>query len=80
VKLIAHVGQDGRIKGLIAMQDTGTAGMLIPTAGVQVCEIEDHDLKDDALESGALEKFMREQTVDVTAARGKLTKRAQQAD
>jgi hypothetical protein len=54
--------------------------MLIPKAGVQVCEIEDHGLKDDALESGALEKFMREHTVEVTASRGKLTKRAQSAD
>jgi hypothetical protein len=78
MKLIAHVGEDGRIQGLIAMQDTGTVGMLIPKAGVQVCEVEDHGLKDDGLES--LEKFMREHTVEVTASRGKLTKRAQRPD
>jgi len=75
MKLMAHVGEDGRIRGLIAMQDTGPVGMLIPKAGIQVCEIEDHGLKDDALESGALEKFMQENTTEVRAARGKLTKR-----
>jgi len=80
MKLTAHVGEDGRIHGLVAMQDNGTVGMLTPKPGVQVCEIEDHGLKDDAVESGALEKFMREHMVDVTAARGKVTKRATSAD
>jgi hypothetical protein len=75
---MAHVGEDGRIKGLIAMQDTGTVGMLIPKAGIQVCEVEDHGLKDDSLES--LEEVMRKHTVEVTASPGKLTKRGQQAD
>jgi hypothetical protein len=80
MKLMAHVGEDGRIQGLVVMQDTGTVGMLVPQAGIQVCEIEDHGLKDDALESGALEKFMREHSVEVSAARGKVTKRTQGAD
>lgn len=65
------------MQGLVIMQDTGTVGMLVPKPDVQVCEIEDHGLKDDAFESGALEKFMREHRIEVRGARGKLTKRTQ---
>ena len=74
MKLMAHVGADGRIQGLVLTQDGGTVEMLVPKPEVQVCEIEDHGIEDDALESGALEKFIREHTVEVTGARGKLTK------
>ena len=80
MKLMAHVAENGGIQGLIVMQDTGTVGMLIPRAGVQVCEIEDHNLKDDALESGALEKYFREHTIEVTTARGRVTRKAQRSD
>ena len=82
MKLMAHIGADGHIQGLVVMQDTGAVGMMVPKPEVQVCEIEDPGLGADALESGALEKFIREHKVEVTGARGKLTKgtRAGQSD
>ena len=50
-----------------------------PKPEVQVCEIEDHGLEADALESGALERFIREHAIEVRGAHGRQTKMTQSA-
>lgn len=74
MKLFAHVGVDGQIHGLVAIQDGETNAMLTPGPGIQVCEIEDHGLAD---ETGpeTLSRFIEEHTVDLASARGRFVRR-----
>jgi hypothetical protein len=75
MKLFAHVGMDGQIRGLVAIQEGVTNAMLSPQPGTQVCEIEDHGLKDEAINPEMLGKLIEQNTVDFTSPRGKLVRR-----
>ena len=75
MRLIAHVGADGRIRGVVATPEGKRSAMLMPAPGEQVCEIEGHDIKSETVDLADLSKLLEEHTVMVTAARGKLVRR-----
>lgn len=72
MRLFAHVALDGQISGLVSTHDGVTNAMLVPPPGTQVCEIENHGLKDEAVELDALSKLIEEHIVDLTPAKGQL--------
>ena len=75
MKLYAHIALDGSIEALVAAPEgKGSAG-LMPSPGLQVCEIQSHNIKRDILELDKLEKLLEENTVVVTPAQGKLVRR-----
>lgn len=74
MKLYAHVGLNGAIQGLITVPE-GLTAMLIPMQGGEVCEIQDHGIKGEAVDLKKLEKLFKENTVSVTPAKGKLVRR-----
>ena len=75
MKLYAHVGLNGTIHGLISVPEGQITAMLVPAPGVEVCEIQDHGIKGEAVELEKLEMLLKENTVSVTPAKGKLVRR-----
>ncbi|HVG07944.1 MAG TPA: hypothetical protein VNM67_09575 [Thermoanaerobaculia bacterium] len=75
MKLIAHINADGQIQGLVATPEGKRSSVLVPPAGVNVCEIEDHGLKGDTVDLDELAKLVETHTVHFTPARGKLVRR-----
>jgi len=75
MKLYAHVGLDGGIEGLVAAPEGKISAGLMPSPELQVCEIQNHGIKGDAVELDKLEKLLETNTVEVTRAKGKLVRR-----
>lgn len=75
MKLYAHIGLDGSIEGLVAVPEGQVSAGLMPSPGIQVCEIQNHDIKGDTVELDKLEKLLEKNTLEVTPAQGKLVRR-----
>jgi hypothetical protein len=75
MKLYAHVGLDGSIVGLVAAPEGERSAGLMPSPGLQVCEIQNHGIKGDTVELYQLEKLLKTNKVVVTPAQGKLVRR-----
>ena len=73
MRLIAHVAEDGTIQGLVAHSDGSRQAHLTPVQGIQVCEIEEHDLTD-ALDFDGLSNLLNTHSVDLSPARGNLVR------
>jgi len=75
MKLYAHVELDGSIHGLIALPEGEVTAMLTPDQGVTVCEIKDHGIKGEEINLNELEHLLKENSVEITPAKGKLVRR-----
>jgi hypothetical protein len=75
MRLFANVFPDGSVDAFIAVPDEEAMAMLMPPAGVQVCEITEHDFQGEELDLERLARLRDEYTVDLTSARGKLVRR-----
>ena len=74
MKVIAHVGTDGRIQGLITVPEGLRHLEMVAPPGLQVCELVDHGL-DDKANLDALIKLVERYTVTITRAQGKLIRK-----
>ena len=75
MRLFAHVRPDGSIEGLISIPSEDLIAMLVPSPGIQVCEIIDHGLQGDAIDPDQLRKLHKENTVAIAPAQGKFVPR-----
>ena len=75
MKLYAHVRLDGSIEGLITAPEGKISAGLMPSPGLQVCEIQSHNIEGSSLELDKLEKLLETSTVVVNPAQGKLVRR-----
>lgn len=75
MKLYAHVRLDGGIEGLVVAPEGKISAGLMPSAELQVCEIENHGIKGDDVELDKVEKLLETHSVDVTPTKGKLVRR-----
>jgi hypothetical protein len=75
MKLYAHVGVDGNIEGLVAVPEGKVSAELMSSPELQVCEVQNHDIKGKTVDLDKLEKLLATSTVEVTPAQGKLIRR-----
>jgi len=75
MKLYAHVGLNGSIEGLVVAPEGEVSAGLMLSPELQVCEIQNHDIKDETVELDKLEKLLATNTVEITPAKGKLIRR-----
>jgi hypothetical protein len=75
MRLFANVFPDGSVDAFIAVPDGEAMAMVRPPAGVQTCEITEHDFQGEKLDLEHLAQLRDEYTVDLISARGKLVRR-----
>lgn len=75
MKIFAHVRSDGSIESLVAFPEGDWNAMLMPSPGVQICEIVDHGIKGDTIEVEQLRQLQESHTIDITPATGKLVRK-----
>ena len=80
MRLLAHVRADGSIEGLLAMPAGDvTAGLLPDDPGVQVHEIEEHELKGERVDAEALARLHDQFKVEVTSSKAAFVRRDERA-
>ena len=79
MRVTAHVGPDGSIRGLVIQPEGNVTAMMMPEPGDQIVELPEHGLGE-TFDIEKVEALRNDYKVTVTPPRGDLIRRKQAAE